>query len=338
MAPDSEDLGSAAIDRKASSAVTSLRSTVGERLHDLLEGKPGGTLRIGFSGGLDSTVLLDLLANIDLPNGWDLFAAHVNHGIAAQADEWQAQCERVMTGYGLQFAVKQLRIEPAGNLEANAREARYQVFAELACAHDFWLTAHHADDQVETVLLKLLQGRGFKGMSEVSTVNGVSVLRPLLGTSRVELVAYCRERQLVWIEDPSNSDIQFERNYLRARILPGIVSRWPQVREKVAHLLGSNKAIEDVAKFEIDRYRTSNPDGLRVVDLPVESKAAIAWLRMYLEAGGHYKVTEAALTEFMAQVHAAQRARVVWRGGGLEVHKDLIRVLDDKGQFRLRDK
>lgn len=325
MSADSgaRDLGS------ADAGIDALRKVVDTRLHDILDRRQPGTLRVAFSGGLDSTVLLDLLSSIELPDGWSLSLAHVNHGLAAEADQWQAHCKSIAEKYGLCCEVARLEVARSGNVEANARAARYQFFAELAQANDLFLTAHHADDQVETVLLKLLQGRAFKGMAEVSKVEGVTIFRPLLATAQTELVAYGQARQLSWVEDPSNADVGYDRNYLRARILPALVSRWPEIREKLARRLVSNEAIGDVAKFEIDRYRAQNPDGVRIVDLPSDPYAAIAWLRLYLETGGHYQVTDAALKEFVTQVRAERRAKVAWRGGGLVVRRALICMVKD---------
>ncbi|MCW8127812.1 tRNA lysidine(34) synthetase TilS [Microbulbifer halophilus] len=187
---------------------------------------------IAYSGGLDSTALLHLLADAGLP----LRAVHIHHGLAAEADAWQAHCQRTASALDIPLTAVRVSVDPRdGGLEQAARRARYGAFQEILQPGDQLLLAQHGDDQVETFLLRLLRGAGAPGlaaMAESRPLGAGSLLRPLLGVGRGELEDYARERGLHWIEDPSNDDQRLERNYLRARVLPPLRKRWP-VRERV---------------------------------------------------------------------------------------------------------
>ncbi len=205
---------------------------------------------VAYSGGLDSQVLLDLALKT-LPAS-SLRAIHVHHGLNAQADQWQQHCENFCASAGIELVCQ--RIHPAldrSSLEQEARRARYAAFAALLQADDFLLMAHHQDDQLETMLLHLFRGSGIKGLRGIPTsrdLPGARLLRPLLDYTREDLLAYARQHRLEWIEDSSNEDRGFDRNYLRHDIVPLIKQRWPgaaraahrsaMLNHEADHLLG----------------------------------------------------------------------------------------------------
>ena len=206
--------------------------------------RPGNGRRylIAYSGGLDSTVLLHLLAMAERTS--PLQAVHVHHGLQHAADEWAAHCERMCGQLAIPFT--QLHVSPARgprrSLEAEARHARYAALQGAMQPGDVLLTAHHLDDQAETLLLQLLRGAGPRGLSAMPVAcefpPGVHA-RPLLGYSRNELLAYAEDHALVWIEDTSNADRSHARNYLRHEIMPRLRQRWPGV----SSLLGRSAAL-----------------------------------------------------------------------------------------------
>lgn len=242
------------------------------RLHDLLA-RPRWC--VGFSGGLDSTVLLYLLrdyllhehvlyehnlherqlheqraqqAPAALP---ELVAVHINHGLSPDADAWQRHCEHLcaalaITCHSVSVAVA---AEAGDGLEAAARSARYAAFAELMHADDVLLLAHHRDDQVETVVLKLFRSSGINGlagMRERTVIDGRLRVRPLLGVGRDELQGFAAARGLRWIEDDSNRDLALSRNFVRHRVLPLLSEHWPQCRRQ---LLSVSRAAHDSAQL-----------------------------------------------------------------------------------------
>lgn len=191
---------------------------------------PGQHLALGLSGGLDSVVLLDLLAQLRQPLQFRLSATHVNHQLSPQAGDWAAFCSLLCETYAvpLDIAVVQVPFQPGDSLEAVARAVRHEALNYAAT--DFIVLAHHLDDQAETLLLQLLRGCGVEGASAMAEQNN-RLLRPLLKIPRVQLEQYARHRGLNWVEDESNLDTCFDRNFLRHRVLPVLAERFPAYRE-----------------------------------------------------------------------------------------------------------
>lgn len=189
-------------------------------------------LLVAFSGGLDSSVLLHLLVYLrkQLPE-LQLRAVHVHHGLNAFADEWVAHCQRQCAAWRLPMVVKHVQVDGRrGGIEAAARTARYTAFAATLAADEALLTAQHLDDQCETFLLALKRGSGPAGLSAMAAQAALGnnpLLRPLLGISRSQLEEYARQHQLTWIDDDSNQDPRFDRNFLRLQVLPLLNQRWP---------------------------------------------------------------------------------------------------------------
>ncbi|HHH47693.1 MAG TPA: tRNA lysidine(34) synthetase TilS [Gammaproteobacteria bacterium] len=188
---------------------------------------------IAFSGGVDSGVLLHALAaQREHLGGAELCVVHVNHGLSPQAAQWAEHCARQCAGLGLPFTLREVDAAPATgeSPEAAARNARYGVLAELIQAGDCLLTAHHQDDQAETLLLQLLRGAGPRGLAAMPVLSVFSRgwhARPLLGFRRADLVAYAEANGLSWLEDDSNFDTRLERNFLRHDILPRLKQHFP---------------------------------------------------------------------------------------------------------------
>ncbi|MFC3394631.1 tRNA lysidine(34) synthetase TilS [Brenneria rubrifaciens] len=193
---------------------------------------------LAYSGGLDSSVLLHLLAALRQRRGGVIRAAYVHHGLNAQADNWAEHCRRACQLWQVPFASLPVTVETQnGGVEAAARDARYQALLAHLQSDEVLLTAQHLDDQSETFLLALKRGSGPAGLSSMAaraTVGGHTLLRPLLGFSRQQLAQYAVQHQLSWIEDSSNQDERFDRNFLRCRVLPLLTQRWPHFSAAVA--------------------------------------------------------------------------------------------------------
>lgn len=192
-------------------------------------------LWVAYSGGLDSTVLLHALAGAGIHRPR---ALHVHHGLQAAADDWAVHCARVCAELGVDLQVCRVAVTDAGQgLEAAARAARYEALRSYMREGDVLATAHHQDDQAETVLLRLLRGSGPEGLAAMRGLSAFTpgwLWRPLLALPRAQLQAYARTQGLRWIEDPHNADLRFARSALRREILPRLHSHWPAASRNLA--------------------------------------------------------------------------------------------------------
>lgn len=191
------------------------------------------TLWVAFSGGVDSQVLLHALNSLRPQlNIKSLAAVYINHQLHPDAGQWGQHCSDSCESMGIAFHSEAVSISNAAgeSLEARAREARYRTFRELIKSGDCLMTAHHQDDQAETLLLQLLRGAGPHGLAAMPLCTAFAEghhARPLLDTSRADILEYATQHHLDWIEDSSNSSEQFDRNYLRLQIMPLLKQRWP---------------------------------------------------------------------------------------------------------------
>ena len=190
---------------------------------------------LAYSGGLDSRVLLHLCAELRRQQpALAITAVHVHHGLQAAAEEWSRRCEATCAEEGVPFRLLRVdaRPKPGQSPEEAARAARYRALGALMAEGDALLTAQHQDDQAETLLLQLLRGAGLPGlaaMPERAAFGPGFLLRPLLGCARRELREYAEAQALAWVEDPSNLDVGYDRNFLRHEVIPLLVQRWPAV-------------------------------------------------------------------------------------------------------------
>lgn len=193
-------------------------------------------LFVGFSGGLDSTVLLHVLASHSSLRD-KLIAVHINHGISPNSQYWQNHCEQFCQNLGIDFISHFVEFDRSANIEEQARIARYVVFSSLLTVQDCLILAHHRDDQAETLLLQLFRGAGIDGlaaMTELGSLGLGTIARPLLSSSREQLEHYASKHELKWIEDESNQETKYSRNYLRHHIIPLLQEKWPGVVANLA--------------------------------------------------------------------------------------------------------
>jgi tRNA(Ile)-lysidine synthase len=213
----------------------------------------GSTCWIAYSGGLDSQVLLSLCHQLRAETKNHFRVLHINHGISANATSWADHCRKTCASYGMDYIERsiQLDLQAGDSLEAVARAKRYAVFAEYLKEGDMLLTAHHQDDQAETVLLQLLRGSGMKGLAAMPAIKSFACgyhARPLLTFSRADIFAYATEKNLRWVDDESNDDTRLTRNFIRHEILSRLTSRWPSasaaISRSAAHCAESQTLLE----------------------------------------------------------------------------------------------
>ena len=298
---------------------------------------PNGPWLVAFSGGLDSTVLLHATVRVAGPAA--VVAVHVHHGLQPAADVWPAHCEARARSLGVAFECARLQGGPprGASLEAWARDERYRALAAIARRQGARaaLTAHHADDQVETMLMRLGRSTGIDGLAGIEPATrlaGVAVLRPLLALRRAELADYARAHALRWIEDPSNVDTRRTRNALRHQVLPAIDARMPGFRQHLLDVLPQLRAARDAqaALAAQDLQRARSGTGLDRLALgalaPSRRQAALrAWLREL----GLRMPSEAKLLEIDRQLVGARGAygRVLHQGVVLTRDRDQVRAL-----------
>ncbi len=199
----------------------------------------GGEWCVALSGGVDSTVLLHAMVRLAREfTGNTIRVVHVNHHLHADADAWAIACQSLCDELAVPMTCYDVAVETDGDdgIEAAARRVRYGVLTGLLGRGERLLTAHHRDDQVETLLLRLLRGAGPHGLASIEPRRPCGkgwLIRPLLEVGRDALEVYAREQHLVWIEDPANIDTMFDRNFLRHRVLPILRERWPGLGETI---------------------------------------------------------------------------------------------------------
>ena len=279
----------------------------------------GSAVCVGFSGGVDSAVLLDLLAR----DGRDVRALHVHHGLSPNADAWARFCERFCKARGVPLDVERVSVrrDKGEGLEAAARAARYAAYAKRR--EPYVALAHHLDDQVETVLLQLMRGTGLKGVAAMPLArtlpgSNVTLLRPLLAVSRASILDYARRAGLEWIDDESNAAITQDRNYLRHEIAPKLDLRFPAWRESVARFARHAAQAEALLGARGVRREAGG-------ERAVQAHA----LRALLASSGLPMPSEARLAEMVKQLHGARpdaRVRIEHGGAVLVRHRGEILV------------
>lgn len=248
---------------------------------------PTGPLLVGYSGGLDSTVLLHLLAADEALRSRGLRALHVHHGLHADADDWARHCTEVCAALGIPLAIAHVTVDKdAGEgLEAAARHARHGAFQAQMQAGETLVLAHHLDDQAETFLLRALRASGPDGLGAMQPWRAFAegwLWRPLLDTPRNALEDYATQHGLRWIDDPSNDNPRHDRNFLRSQVLPVLRQRWPQASAALARSAELQREAtalldnEDV--LALAHARSLDPACLRVdtlLHLPVARRARV---------------------------------------------------------------
>ncbi|MFP1925657.1 tRNA lysidine(34) synthetase TilS [Lonsdalea quercina] len=275
----------------------------------------GGRYLLAYSGGLDSTVLLHLLVTLREQRGLLLRAAYVHHGLSEFADSWALHCARLCAAWDVPFSTLRVKVEAEqGGIEAAAREARYRAIRQHLSPEEALLTAQHLNDQSETFLLALKRGSGPAGLSAMasSTPFGERMhLRPLLNCSRAQLAEYAAYHGLKWIEDDSNSDDRFDRNFLRRHVLPVLTQRWPHFPTAVsrsAKLCAEQEQLLDELLAESLQSLRRPDGGLSITDLASYSpQRRSALLRRWLAAEGVRMPSQEQLQRLWQEVALCRR-------------------------------
>jgi tRNA(Ile)-lysidine synthase len=206
---------------------------------------------IAFSGGADSMALLHAMVQLRTRLGANLKAVHLDHGLQPDSAQWAEWCARRCETLQLDHVCHRLALHPVRgeSLEATARHARYAALASLMAAGDILLTAHQQNDQAETLLLRLVRGGGLAGLAAMPFCRDFEpglLARPLLSLSREQIIAYLQVQQLDWLDDPSNARLDFDRNFLRHRLMPLLAQRWPAIHTTLSRTAGHCREADDL--------------------------------------------------------------------------------------------
>lgn len=279
---------------------------------------------LAYSGGVDSRVLLHLLSQLHLP----LRAVYVDHGLQAASKQWAEHCKQTCTRLNIPLTVIEVNAhaERGESPEAAARRARYHALSTVVAANDCVLTAQHADDQAETFLLQLLRGAGAAGLSAMPFAQVFHqgwLLRPLLEYSRQNILHIAQAENLHWVEDPSNNDVRFDRNYLRQKVLPLLAERWPQsVRTiaKAAQQQAENQALlEELAAQDLQLDTASSTLSVdTLINLAVTRQRNA--LRYWLEQNNVRMPSRAIMQQIVTQmIHRREDAEACVRWDDVEL-------------------
>lgn len=279
-------------------------------------------IAVAYSGGLDSSVLLHLAARHCRDAGIDLYAFHVHHGLSPNAGHWLAHCRHQAQALGVRFDAREVVVQDIADhgTEQAARLARYEALAEMCSQHQIalLLTAHHQDDQAETVLLQLFRGAGLRGLGGMAALHedhdllgeGIAVLRPLLDCSRAELEHYARDRALVHIDDESNTDTRYRRNAIRQRVSPAIEEHFPgfaaTVSRSARHLQSAQRLLDELAALDLAACAQGEAlvvDKLQALSVERVDNLLRHWLQLQ---GAVQAPSEAQLSQLREQILEAQ--------------------------------
>jgi tRNA(Ile)-lysidine synthase len=267
--------------------VTFSPAILASRFKELEEvaGKPQRYV-IAFSGGLDSTVLAHALANLshhdDYYSGIPVLAVHIDHGLQAESADWGVKCRETAAEFEIDFRslLVNVQMESGKGPEASARDARYSALHAELRNGDWLLSAHHREDQAETLLLNLIRGSGPAGVAGIGSLRRFGpgwLVRPLLNVDRADIQQYALDENLNWVEDPSNTDRRFDRNFLRHEVLPRLKSRWPDIAARLQRSAGhageASQLLVELADIDIEAL------GGNTARLPIDALSVLSAAR-----------------------------------------------------------
>lgn len=311
-----------------------------EQLDASLGTLPDAPLLVAYSGGLDSSVLLHLLAHTSAARERGLRALHVDHGLSESSEQWGQHCRAFADALDVEILVRIIDVVriPGLGLEAAARRARYTEIESLLAPGEIVALAHHRDDQAETVLLKLLRGAGPEGIGAMRPVRRLGpglAWRPLLDLPHAALREYAEQHRLEWVTDPSNADPTLDRNFLRMQVIPRIAQRWPEAESSIAQSAAWARAaadfIDSQAMRALVRIRGADPATLLYrewLELPVALRDPV--LRRWLRALNLPEPTQYQAAELVRQLGEAGEDRqpcVRWPGTEVRRYRELLHAL-----------
>ena len=292
---------------------------------------------IAYSGGVDSHVLLHLLATTQQQHFTNIRAIHIDHGLHTESAQWTEHCASVAKQLNIAFKSIKVSVDDIDELglEAAARQARYAAFEAALCGDEVLLTAQHQQDQAETLLLQLLRGAGPTGLSAMATeskLGKLTIIRPFLDETKNDILDYARLHQLNWLDDPSNTDLSLNRNHLRHQILPELEQRWPAVSKTFSrsadHCREAAELLADLARLDAENVCTDGYNTLSIAaltQLPDPRQRNL--LRFAIQQSGLPLPSSAILQRLIDEVCQAAEDKlplVQWPGAEVRRYRDAL--------------
>jgi len=296
---------------------------------------------ISYSGGIDSSVLLHLLFSIRENLKQSLEVIHINHGLYEKSDDWERFCKKECASYNIPFTAISIHENCPKNVsvECWARDKRYFLIGKEMSKDDVLLTAHHMDDQVETFFLQALRGAGPRGLSSMPVVKRFGDgfhARPFLHIRRSELERYAKINNLLWQDDQSNSDIRYDRNYLRHRVLANVENSWPSYRQNISRVISHQKesmnllgeiALEDMKKVLCKNLINLDIKMLKKLSLPRQKNLIFYWLdNLNLEKPGSKHMSQIITT--LINAGPDKSPCVNWKNTEVRKYRDHLYALE----------
>lgn len=305
-----------------------------------LERLKARSLWVGFSGGLDSSALLHWLAAQPVARALGLRAIHIDHQLHPASADWALHCQQRAARWGVDCVVQAVTVDrgAAGGLEQAAREARHAAFRSLLAEHDVLALAHHRDDQIETLLLRLARGGGgdaLAGMAAARRLGAGWLWRPWLEIPRERLQHYAERHGLEWIDDPSNADTAHDRNFLRHAVLPLLRRRWPGFDQAAAsslqRLRADQRSLAQRDLGDLSQAQSLRPQLLRWPTLPLNDAHRLGRvIRLWCDQQALPRPPSAVIERLALALAVADQGGepivLRWRGGRLRQHRDLLHL------------
>ncbi|WP_078454441.1 tRNA lysidine(34) synthetase TilS [Solemya velum gill symbiont] len=295
---------------------------------------PTGRFLLALSGGVDSIVMLDAMVAIRKSLLPVRFAAvHVNHQLHPRAEAWTDHCRQACESHNIELSVLTVEVENGDGPEASARQARYDAIAAIMEPGDVLLSAHHLDDQAETLLLNLMRGSGLRGLAGMPLLRPFAdgwLMRPLLDCSRQQLLDYANNRMLEWIDDPSNLDESLDRNFVRHSVIPLLQNRWSAASGSLATSAGLLQESDELLGIQIEDELAACVDERACLLLPVllehEEKMQALLVRKWCESRGFGSPPRARLYELLKQLEspADRQPAFTWNSLFIARHADRL--------------
>ncbi len=298
------------------------------------------SLKVAYSGGVDSHVLLHALHELRDDARRHISAIHIDHGLERGSRDWANHCLHVCEKLDVPCTIERIEIDSIGgeSREAAARRLRYARLARYVGTNDVLLTGHHLDDQAETVLLQLMRGSGVRGLGAMPVIAPFAegrLMRPLLGFTRAALVAYAEAHRLRWIEDSSNRDLRYARNFVRHRVLPVLEQRWPQAKQLIArcsgHVAEASSLVDALARNDLETCKVTDKQGLSVSALlrlaPEHRRSALRfWIRQHGFMAPSTLLVER-LDGLVTRATKSRGALLAWPGAEVRRYRDTLSIM-----------
>ncbi len=286
-----------------------------EIVEKFVQANPFDKYVIAYSGGVDSQALLHSFSQV-VPD--KVIAFHVNHGISSNAQEWENFCKSNANLFGVDFKVAHFSLKGESNLEDKARVARYGAFSEILTSNMTLVTGHHIDDQVETFFLNLMRGAGLDGLSSMPEIKKFGKgfhSRPFLQISKEDLKNYAKENNLSWVEDESNNDSVYDRNFIRNEVMPLIKTRWKNastsITNSVEHIQNAKQYIEEkIQQIEINIENDSlDIEKIQSLDVYEQNEVVRKWVYFNLGKSASQNMLKSIFNDI---IQAKEDAKMKW--------------------------